>query len=122
MPKIASIVHAALVIVYPVFIAGVGTARCQPSPGDNAVADALFQEGRKAMASGKIADACMKFADSNRIAPRLGTLLNLATCHEAQGKTASAWAEFVEATAASRQANQPERVAYAEQHARSLEG
>src|SRR5262245_1202284 len=112
MPRISSVCRAACVLVYPALLARMGTAHGQPSSEEKAVAEGLFQEGRKAMASGQIADACAKFSESYRIAQRLGTLLNLATCHEAEGKTASAWAEFVEAAALSRRSDQADRALY----------
>lgn len=57
---------------------------------DPAAADALFRAGRDAMKRGDFATACPKFAESQRLDPAPGTLLNLAQCEEASGKTASA--------------------------------
>jgi hypothetical protein len=56
-----------------------------------AAATALFDEGRRLMGEHKFAEACPKLAESERLAPSGGTLLNLADCYEHTGQTASAW-------------------------------
>lgn len=76
--------------------------RAQPAPTDRALAQAHFDEGRALLARGAIAAACPKFVESYQLEPALGTLLNLALCHEAQGRLASAWAEFNDARKAAR--------------------
>ena len=68
-----------------------------PAAADPAAGEALFREGRRLFDQGKIAEACAKFADSQALDASSGTLLNLADCHEEQGKTATAWAEFLAA-------------------------
>jgi hypothetical protein len=72
-------------------------ARAQSS--NEAAATALFDEGRKLMGERRWADACPKLAESQRIAPSGGTLLNLAECYEHTGQTASAWASWKDAAA-----------------------
>lgn len=76
---------------------------------DTAAAEALFQLGKALMDSGKVDEACDKFAASMRAEPAGGTLLNLALCHQVQGKTASAWAEYRKAADLIRAAGQVER-------------
>jgi hypothetical protein len=64
---------------------------------DAATAEALFRQGRQAMESKNYADACQKFAESQKLDAAAGTLMNLATCEEKLGKLASAWQHWKEA-------------------------
>jgi Tfp pilus assembly protein PilF len=107
-------------VLAAVLATGHTSAESASSP-DKAVAEGLFQDGRKLMEKGELARACPKFAESHRLVPRLGTLLNLATCHEKLGKTASAWAEFTEAIALAKRDKRKDREKYARQHADALE-
>lgn len=93
-----------------------------PAAGDpNAQrADELFAQGRKLVLEGKYAEACPKFDEAQRLRPGVGTLLNLADCHERRGKTASASRVFREAKALAEQAND-ERSTLAEARISALE-
>lgn len=49
---------------------------------DPALATELFNQGRDSFKSGDYATACPKFSESQRLDPKVGTLLNLASCLE----------------------------------------
>ncbi len=57
-------------------------------------AEALFEEGRAALAEGQLDLACERFRASDRLDPAVGTRLNLADCEERRGKLATAWSLF----------------------------
>src|SRR5690242_5233362 len=84
-------------------------AFAQPSASDRALATELFQQGRALMAEKKLDQACPKLEESMRLDPGGGTLLNLAICHEEQGKTATAWSEYAEAIALAQRDGRPDR-------------
>ena len=85
------------------------------------LAEALYQQGRLLVAEGKYDEACPKFAESYRLEPATGTLLNLAACHEAQGKIATAWIQFSDAFVASRRDRREDRMKFAQEHMAALE-
>lgn len=87
---------------------------------DRVLAEALFREGRDLMDQNKLAEACPKFAESYRLDHALGTLINLALCHEKDGKIGTAWAEFTDA-AAEAAAQKDDREAFARRHIATLE-
>jgi hypothetical protein len=60
-------------------------------------AAALFDEGRRLIVEGRFDEACTRFAESERLYPSSGTLLNLVDCHERNGLLASALATCHEA-------------------------
>ncbi len=62
--------------------------------GELARAEALFTEGKKLVDASKTAEACPKFAESQKLVRGVGVTLYLADCYERVGKTASAWAQF----------------------------
>jgi hypothetical protein len=67
------------------------------TPRDPSTAEALFLAGRSLMEKGDFAAACPKFAESDRLDPAAGTLINLADCEEHLGRLAPAWEHWKEA-------------------------
>jgi hypothetical protein len=84
-------------------------------------AEYLFRSGEKKFDSGQYAEACQDFTESLRFGPKLGTLLNLALCHETVGKPATAWSEYHHGAAWAAQNGQRDRHDFALQHAVALE-
>jgi hypothetical protein len=97
-------------------------ARAQVSDEDEALALQLFDEGRALLAAGKLDEGCRKLEESRRLDPLPGTVLNVAVCHEQQGRTATAVAELREARALAERDHRDDRVALADQHLHALEG
>ena len=87
---------------------------------DRAIAQQLFDEGRALLDEGRVAEACPKFAESQRLDPGGGTLLNLALCHEREGKTGTAWTEFHDALAQAVKDDRKDREAFAKSHIDAL--
>ncbi len=64
---------------------------------NRATAQLLFQQAKELMLAGKTAEACDKFAAAADLVQTVGVRLNLATCYEKVGRTASAWTRYDEA-------------------------
>jgi hypothetical protein len=96
-------------------------ARPAAAQTDSAAARALFAEGRDLMKAERYEDACPKFEESLRLDQGIGTQFNLAHCWEKVGRTASAWALFLDVAAAARAGNQPQRETAARERAAALE-
>lgn len=107
----------AILLVALTLVAGARPALAQ----DTAGAELAFTQGRDLLAAGAIVDACDKFAESQRLAPAVGTLLNLADCRERLGRLASAWADFRRAAAHAARDGQPRREAEANRRTKLLE-
>lgn len=92
-------------------LASLSPSRAHAQQADAAAAAAaqrLFEEGRELMAEGRYEEACPRLAESQRLDPGTGTLLNLADCYERTGRDASAWATYKLAeTSAKRQGHRP---------------
>src|SRR4051794_36073101 len=86
-PRRSKRCHAAWALGFGMIVA-TGSTRASHAEGAGA-AEVMFAEGRRAMKQGDYATACAKFAESQRLEPGGGTLMNLAACHEKQGKTAT---------------------------------
>jgi hypothetical protein len=92
-----------------------------PSGAVSPAAEALFQEGRRLMAAGNTTEACARFAESYALETSSGILLNLALCHETEGRTATAWAEYRAAARLARNQGRDDRAAAADTKAAALE-
>src|SRR5271154_446464 len=92
-----------------------------PTDQDKAAATALFDEAKSLLAAGRVGEACRKLEESRRLDPLPGTILNLGACHEREGLTASAAAEFREARAMAERDHRDYRVSFADEHLRALE-
>ena len=90
------------------------------SAADPAAAQALFTEARQKMQAGDYAHACPLLEESERVDPAVGTLYNLADCQEHLGKTATAWALFLEVADKTRAAGQSAREQAARDRAAAL--
>lgn len=92
-----------------------------PSKDDVARADQLFREAQQLSQKGQYAEACPKLAESQRLDPANGTILNLALCHESEGKTATAFKELTDLVAQlSTSKDDRQRAKLANEHLKAL--
>ena len=84
-------------------------------------AEELFRRGKALMIDHKDKEACPLFEESEKLDPQMGTLLNLAICHENIGRVASAWGEFRAVEQMAQVAGRDDRVKLAHERAAKLE-
>ena len=116
--------RARLLLAAALLIAPAAPAAAQPPAAPTsesaALAQTLFEEGRRLMEAKQYAEACPKLEESLRLRPGTGTLLNLALCNEALGKSATAWAQFKEVSFAAKKDGNEAREAFAKEHIDAL--
>lgn len=84
-------------------------------------ADTLIADGKKLMAAKKYDEACPKFADAYAANKNPATLVDLALCHEKQGKLTTAWSELLDAEADARKAGRSDVETRARANSKALE-
>jgi hypothetical protein len=88
---------------------------------DSAAAQSLYDYARRLMKAGDYAGACPKLEASQKLDPGTGTQFHLADCYEHIGRTASAWALFLDVAAQARQRQRGEQEQIARTRAAALE-
>jgi hypothetical protein len=88
---------------------------------DAAAAQTLYDEARRLMKAGNYVAACPKLEASQKLDPGTGTQFHLADCYERIGRTASAWALFLEVAARARERQRAEQEQIARGRAAALE-
>lgn len=96
------------------------SAHAQPAAAANQ-ADTLFAEGQALLQKGNLAEACAKMEASYALDPAQGTLLNMAFCHEKQGRLGLSFREYRRAAARAERENDQGRHRFASGHATELE-
>ena len=104
------------------FLSALSAATLAPLASAHAAdAEALLKEGKKLVTEKKYDEACPKIAESYKLAPSPATLLDLALCHEKQGKLATAWGEMLDAETDARKAARADIETRARANSKALE-
>lgn len=96
------------------------TTRAKPNLLETNQADESFEAGRALLKDKRYAEACPKFAESQRHDPASGTLLALAYCQELSGVLATSWANYVAAARLAEHDGQKDRQSAATERAQAL--
>ncbi len=99
----------------------VSAADAAPSVSEQMLAQSLFDEARQRMDRGDYAAACPKLAESQRLDPGGGTLLNLAICHEKEGRLGTAYLELKAASSQAAKEGRKDREKIANERLAALE-
>jgi len=110
--------HSSRLLLLAALALSSASARAQSD--DSAMAQSLFDQAKQLMTSGRFAEACPKLAESQRLDPSSGTLINLARCYEQTGRLASAWTKYLEAARAAKVSNNVQRETTARERAAAL--
>src|SRR3954465_3508495 len=84
-------------------------------------ADTLFAQGRELLEKGQFAEACPKLPRGEKLAPAIGTLLNLGYCYEQVGRFRSAMDSYAEAEVLAKNANDSKRAVFAKERLNAVE-
>ena len=106
-PRVRRSLLAATLLASAAVSTASAPARAQASAQDSAVAQSLYDQGRKLAAQNNYADACPKLEESQRLDPTAVTQFWLADCYEHVGRTASAWSSFLDLAATARRNGGP---------------
>lgn len=101
------------------FVTSAATASAQTA-ADRATAQSLFESGKRLLDQKDYVPACRQLEESQRLDPSQGTQFRLASCFEALGRTASAWAAYLEVAEAAKATKQPDRERVARERAKAL--
>jgi hypothetical protein len=115
------VIRARSVVVALAVLGTLGASPLALAQSASVQAQSLFDEGRKLIKAGKIAEACTAFESSQKLDPAVTTLLNLAECREKNRQLATAWGAFVDANRMARASKNAKLAKVASKYARKLE-
>ncbi len=108
-------------LLFPALVAVLAASPARAQPARNpAAAEALFHDAIEARDKGDWKGACAKLDASMGLDPAASTLINIAKCHEHDGKLATAWAELQRALVLNGETVGAQRKKELDAYARSL--